>query len=260
MKTSELKLSRNYDRAAWFYEASSNLYSTGQIKVAKLSQLRFLAPGQSILYLGVGAGEDACEAAKQGLKVTCLDISQGMLSRLQRKLDRAGLSAELICGNAFDHCRYGEYDAVATNFFLNCFKRPMMLEMMQHALSLVRPGGRFFVADVSPPQGTWAGRAFNFAYSKWAMAMFWAMRLVPWHENYNYADELRQLGIQVDDVSNFRLAGIGPIMFQSVAATRPVSVSTSSIPRPHLGNSVTANSVADTLVSGENHVGLGRES
>lgn len=253
MKTSELKLSRNYDRAAWFYEASSNLYSTGQIKVAKLSQLRFLQPGQSILYLGVGAGEDACEAAKQGLKVTCLDISQGMLGRLQKKLDRAGVSAELICGNAFDHCRYDEYDAVATNFFLNCFKRPMMREMMQHALSMARPGGRFFVADVSPAQGSWTGRVFNIAYSKWAMAMFWAMRLVPWHENYNYADELRQLGIQVDEVSNFRLAGIGPIMFQSVAATRPVSQLAGTIPKPHLGNSLGAYSGADKLVAGESH-------
>jgi len=253
MATSERKLSRNYDRAAWFYETSSNIYSTGQIKVAKLSQLRYLQPGQSILYLGVGAGEDACEAAKSGLKVTCLDISQGMLSRLQRKLDQAGVSAELICGNAFDHCRYGEYDAVATNFFLNCFKRPMMREMMQHALSMVRPGGRFFVADVSPPQGSLPARLFNIAYSKWAMAMFWAMRLVPWHENYDYADELRRIGIQVDEVSNFRLAGVGPIMFQSVAATRPVTSNFGAIPKPHLGNHAASNLGSSKFVVGESH-------
>ena len=253
MTISERKLSRNYDRAAWFYETSSNLYSTGQIKVAKLSQLRFLQPGQSILYLGVGAGEDACEAAKSGLNVTCLDISQGMLNRLQRKLDRAGVKAELICGNAFDHCRFGEYDAVATNFFLNCFKRPMMREMMQHALSLVRPGGRFFVADVSPPQGSLPARVFNIAYSKWAMAMFWAMRLVPWHENYDYADELKRLGIQVDEVSNFRLAGVGPIMFQSVAATRPITTNINAIPKPHIGTHAETDLTAKNWVAGESH-------
>jgi ubiquinone/menaquinone biosynthesis C-methylase UbiE len=234
MAISERKLSRNYDRAAWFYETSSNLYSTGQIKVAKLSQLRFMQSGQSMLYLGVGAGEDALEAARLGLRVTCIDISQGMLSRLQKKLDRENLSAELICSNAFDHCRFDQYDAVATNFFLNCFKLPMMREMMKHAITLARPGGRFFVADVSPPQGSLPARVFNVAYSKWAMAAFWAMRLVPWHENYDYAAELQRQGLQVDEVSNFRLAKVGPIMFQSVAATRPTAPhAASAIPAPH---------------------------
>jgi demethylmenaquinone methyltransferase/2-methoxy-6-polyprenyl-1,4-benzoquinol methylase len=235
MVTSERKLSRNYDRAAWFYETSSHIYSTGQIKVAKVSQLRFLQPGQRVLYLGVGAGEDALEAARMGLQVTCIDISQGMLQRLQRKLNRAGLTAELICCNAFDHCRYNHYDAVATNFFLNCFKRPMMQEMMKHALSLVKPGGRFLVADVSPPQGSLPARVFNLAYSKWAMAMFWAMRLVPWHENYDYAAELRLQGMTVDDVSDFRLAKLGPIMFQSVAATKRLETPTPQpARRPHV--------------------------
>jgi len=224
MATSERTLSRNYDRAAWFYEASSHIYSTGQIRAAKLSQLQFLQPGQSILYLGVGAGEDAVRAAEMGLQVTCVDISQGMLNRLQHKLRQGGWQAELICGNAFDHCRFEHYDAVATNFFLNCFKPAMMREMLKHASSLVKPGGRMFIADISPPQGSLLSRTFNLAYSKWAMAMFWLMRLVPWHENYDYAREMTALGLQVDSVLNFRLAKFGPVMFQSVAAICPAAV------------------------------------
>lgn len=251
MVTSERKLSRNYDRAAWFYETSSHIYSTGQIKVAKVSQLRFLQPGQRVLYLGVGAGEDALEAARMGLQVTCIDISQGMLQRLQRKLNRAGLTAELICCNAFDHCRYNHYDAVATNFFLNCFKRPMMQEMMKHAISLVKPGGRFFVADVSPPQGSLPARAFNLAYSKWAMAVFWAMRLVPWHENYDYAAELLQQRMTVDNVSDFRLAKVGPIMFQSVAATKPIEVPTThTARRPHVLDTVSSSGTVNAAFDG----------
>lgn len=221
--TADQKLGRNYDRAAWFYEASANIYSTGQIKAAKLSQLKYLSPGQSILYLGVGAGEDAIRAARAGLHVTCIDISQGMLDRVQRKLDRENLQAELICVNAFEHQRLGHYDAVATNFFLNCFKKPAMQEMLRHAVSLVKPGGRFFVADVSPPQGNILERGFNVAYSKWAMSLFWMMKLVPWHENFDYANELRTLGIEVNAVENFRLAKAGPILFTSISATCPGS-------------------------------------
>jgi hypothetical protein len=111
----------------------------------------------------------------------------------------------------------------------------MMQEMMRHAITLVKPGGRFLVADVSPPQGSLPARAFNLAYSKWAMALFWAMRLVPWHENYDYAAELRQQGMTVDDVSNFRLAKVGPIMFQSVAAIKPADApAVSPARRPHV--------------------------
>lgn len=215
------KLARNYNRAAWFYEASANVYSTGQIKAAKCSQLRYLQPGQSILYLGVGAGEDAIRAARNGLKVTCIDISGRMLDRLQAKLDRKNLQAELICADAFTHQRWEHYDAIATNFFLNCFKRDGMRKMLGHAISLLKPGGHYFVADVSPPVGSLPARYFNLAYSKWAMAMFWAMRLVPWHENYNYESELTAQGLQILGNDDFRLAKVGPVMFRSVVAQKP---------------------------------------
>ena len=215
------KLARNYNRAAWFYEASANVYSTGQIKAAKCSQLRYLEPGQSILYLGVGAGEDALRAARQGLQVTCIDISSRMLDRLQAKLDRRNLEAELICADAFTHQRWEHYDAIATNFFLNCFKRDGMRKMLGHAISLLKPGGYYFVADVSPPVGTLPARCFNLAYSKWAMAMFWAMRLVPWHENYDYESELAAQGLTILGKDDFRLAKVGPVMFRSVVGQKP---------------------------------------
>jgi len=271
--TSDKQLSKNYDRAAWFYETSAEIYSTGQIKAAKVSQLQFLSPGQSILYLGVGAGEDAVRAAQKGLKVTCIDISQGMLDRLQRKLKKKGLSAELICGNAFEHSKFEHYDAVATNFFLNCFKHPAMLDMMKHALTLLRPGGMFFVADVSPAKGSFPARIFNLVYSKWAMAMFWAMRLVPWHENYDYAKELTAQGMKVESVQDFRIAAIGPVMFHSICAVKPSRIDADDHPHPHLeakgqfsANSTTSNVTLDdatgvdsslTRTAGKPHAALG---
>ena len=81
-------LGRNYDRAAWFYEKSAKIYSTNQIRASKRYQLQYIEPGQTVLYLGAGAGEDAVMAAKHGAKVTCIDISQGMLDQVQKKLDQ----------------------------------------------------------------------------------------------------------------------------------------------------------------------------
>lgn len=227
-QASKSRLARNYNRAAWFYEASANIYSTGQIKAAKCSQLKHLEAGQSILYLGVGAGEDALRAARKGLAVTCIDISQRMLDRLEEKLNRENLSARLICIDAYQHQQWDHYDAIATNFFLNCFKRDGMRSMMAHAIAMLKPGGRFLVADVSPPVGSFPARCFNVAYSKWAMTMFWLMNLVPWHENYDYATELTAQGLSVESVEDFRLAKIGPVLFRSVVASKPLALTRKS--------------------------------
>ena len=65
-------LGRNYDRAAWFYEKSAKIYSTNQIRASKRYQMQHIEPGEKVLYLGAGAGEDALMAARHGAKVLSL--------------------------------------------------------------------------------------------------------------------------------------------------------------------------------------------
>ena len=213
-------LARNYDRAAWFYESSADIFSFGQIKACKASQLKHVKPGDNMLYLGVGAGEDALNAARNGINVTCIDISQGMLNRFQRKLDKENLSAELICQNAFEHKRFGHYDAVATNFFLNVFRRDDMVKMMKHAASLVRPQGKFMIADVADPQGNPLSKLVNLLYLKTAMASFCLLGMVPWHENYRYAEFFSEAGLEFEAVDRFYLAKIGPVVYQNIVARK----------------------------------------
>lgn len=210
----------NYDLVAGTYQLSSHLYSTGQIAAAKLSQIKFLTSGDSILYLGVGPGEEAVEAAEAGMRVTCLDSSQGMLNRVQKKLQKRNLQAELLCQDAFEHSPDKPYDAVAANFFLNCFKKPDMLRMMEHAVSLVKTGGLLMVADVSLAEGNLFARGLNLVYLKSAMAIYWAMGLVPWHENYDYPALLEERGLVVQTIEKFRFAKIGPVVFQNTVAKR----------------------------------------
>lgn len=216
----EKKLARNYDKAAWFYETTAGIYSTGQIYRSKVNQLQTMETGQSILYLGVGAGEDAICAAKKGLTVTCLDISQKMLERVKRKIKAKGYTATFHCLNAFDFVEYEKYDAVATNFFLNCFHRPKMQQMMNHAIKLIKPGGKLMVADVSPPVGSLPSKCFNLMYSKWAMSLFWMLQLVPWHENYDYKQEMIHQGLSIERTDDYRIAKFGPVMFRSVTGCK----------------------------------------
>jgi len=213
-------LGRNYDRAAWFYEKSAKFYSTNQIRATKRFQVQFIKPDDKVLYLGAGAGEDAIMAARAGAKVTCIDISQGMLDRVQRRFDAEGLKVELICGDAYQHDRIGYYDICAANYFLNIFRRADMQKMMNFSATLVRPGGKYLIADVALPQGNIFAKAFNLFYLKLAMASFWTMGLVPWHENYDYVSCLSEAGLQLDQVEYFRFAKKGPVLFQSIIAAR----------------------------------------
>lgn len=213
-------LARNYDRAAWFYELSAAAFSFGKIRASKKYAVHQVPAGKRVLFLGVGSGEDAILAARRGLQVTCLDLSQRMLDGLQRQLDREGLSAEIICGDAFEHHRTGYYDAVCANYFLNVFFRPDMERMVRHCATLVGPGGLFLVADVSPAQGIWPARLFNVVYLKLAMVTFWLAGLVPLHRTYDYTAAFPDAGWQLDHIRYFRILKWGPILFRTIVARR----------------------------------------
>ena len=86
-------LGHRYDRIAHSYERAGRIYSCGLIPRAKAAQIARMRPGGSVLYLGVGAGEDALLAAQCGVDLTCIDVSAGMLAQTAAKLQAVGLSA-----------------------------------------------------------------------------------------------------------------------------------------------------------------------
>lgn len=220
MANQENPMESNYDRAAWFYEKAAKVYSTNQIRASKRFQLNYIEPGDKVLYLGAGTGEDAIMAAKHGAEVTCIDISQAMLQRVQRKLDRESLSAELICQDALEHDRIAHYDVVASNYFLNVFRRQGMIDMLNFTATLVKPGGKYLVADVARSQGNLLAQAFNIFYLKLAMVSYWAIGLVPLHENYDYCKFFPAAGLEKEHVEFFRFAKRGPVLFQTIVGRR----------------------------------------
>ena len=131
---------RSYELVAPFYEELARVLSLGRIGRAKRSQLEHVPAGSRVLYAGVGSGEDAEAAVDAGLEVTALDLSPRMLGRLERRLgDRA--PRVRFCREDFRAHRGGPYDALALNFFLNVFGERELDAVLDHAVSLLRPGG-----------------------------------------------------------------------------------------------------------------------
>lgn len=86
------------------------------------------APGERILELGCGTGEDALRLARRGLEVVALDRSPAMVEAAREKLERAGLAerVRLLRLSIEDWCAEpaaagGPFDGALSNFgALNC--------------------------------------------------------------------------------------------------------------------------------------------
>jgi ubiquinone/menaquinone biosynthesis C-methylase UbiE len=211
---------RRYDRAAWFYEGSAAVFSLGQIRAAKRYAVEQLRSGGRVVFLGVGTGEDAIMAAENGCQVTCVDISRGMLDRLEARLAKRNLSAEIVCQNAFDYHPAELFDACTTNFFLNTFREADMVQMLVHAATLVRPGGKFLITDVAIAQGNFLSKAANVVYLKSAMIAYWLLGMIPLHRNYDYAAYFAQAGLAYDHHKTYKLFPAGPIVYQVTVGSR----------------------------------------
>jgi demethylmenaquinone methyltransferase/2-methoxy-6-polyprenyl-1,4-benzoquinol methylase len=210
---------RSYTAVAAIYETLAACYSGGQIAAAKRAQLAEMQSGDRVLYVGVGAGEDAVEAARLGVRLTCLDLSSAMLTHLEARLG-PDAQAEIICGNAFDHTRPGYYDVVTANFFLNAFSEPAMREMLAHLAGLLRPGGKLLIADLALPQGNVVARMAQRAYSRFANVAFRAFGLVPLHPIYDYRSLFAACHLDCVRSASFRLCGFGPVAYETLTAVR----------------------------------------
>ncbi|MGV6806266.1 MAG: RsmB/NOP family class I SAM-dependent RNA methyltransferase [Ruegeria sp.] len=137
--------------------------------------VRVLAPqpGEKVLDLCAAPGGKTMQLAAAGADVTALDVSESRLARVRENLARTGLSAEVVAGDALEH--KGQYDAVlldapcsATGTIRRHPDLPfakdgsefgglieLQAQMLAHAWTLVKPGGRLVYCTCSllPDEG-----------------------------------------------------------------------------------------------------------
>jgi len=135
-----------------------------------------LAPkaGERVLDLCAAPGGKTLQLAAAGAEVTALDISDARLARLRENLTRTGLSARVVVGDALTFAE-GGFDAIlldapcsATGTIRRHPDLPfvkdgselaeltaMQAAMLDHALTLLNPGGRlvFCTCSLLPEEG-----------------------------------------------------------------------------------------------------------
>ena len=157
-------------------------------------------PGEAILEIGFGTGHCLVALAKavgSSGGVIGLDISDGMLSLAQKRLQEEGLNdrVDLRLGDAakLDFIQAGSLDGVFMSFTLELFDNPEIPRVLQECHRALKRGGRIAVVSMTKtdPPGM-------------------AVRMYEWfHEHMpDYADcrpifarhALEQSGFQIQDV------------------------------------------------------------
>lgn len=204
-----------YDRVSSFYDWLANLYSWGQIKASKASQIEEIEVGAKVLYAGVGGGEDAVLAALHGAKVTVIDLSTSMLDKAQQKFRSEGVEdkIEIVCVDIIQFHRYEQYDVIAANFFLNVFSESLMLEVFQHLIKLLKPGGKIMIADFSPLSSNFLINLLQSIYSYSGMIFFWVLAGSQLHKMYKYEEYFSEIGLKLNQTKKFGL-------FKSITAIK----------------------------------------
>jgi ubiquinone/menaquinone biosynthesis C-methylase UbiE len=216
------QVARSYESISSFYERLNALFTGGQNLATRLSQIEDMHAGQRVLYVGVGPGEEALEAARRGIKVTCVDLSPSMIEIVRQRFEKAGLPGEFVCADIMEFESEEPFDVVVSNFFLNIFSRPVMLQMLTRLVSLVRPGGDFVVADFASPRGNVVLRVRHWLYYTVANVSHWMLGLCALHRIYDYTECYPALGLKLRSTRYFRLSilGPGPWIFLSMRATK----------------------------------------
>jgi demethylmenaquinone methyltransferase/2-methoxy-6-polyprenyl-1,4-benzoquinol methylase len=209
---------KNYDLVAKRYAALNYRDNQSPIFRSKTVQLNEIFPGNKVLFAGSGPGEDARAAAGKGAQVTCIDVSNRMLSICAQKFNEQALEGRFINVNVMNHT--DKYDVVIANFFLNVFNRKTARAVLTHLSSLLVPQGILMITDVSPLRGNLFHRVIIFfGYLSVALPAA-VLGLTALHVPYEYSHFFDAAGLELKWDESFRKRETGPPLFKTWAAIK----------------------------------------
>lgn len=146
-----------FDLLAPHYPWMERILAGPRLQRCRTAWLDELAGCRKILVAGVGHGPALVEllARLPGAHLTCVDASAGMLAVAEQRVRRAGFDRSRL---AFVHATLphwrptvGGYDAVVTNFFLDCFSPEELRAVVALLAAAATSDARWVVADFTIP-------------------------------------------------------------------------------------------------------------
>lgn len=152
------KIQTLFDSIAGDYDRLNHILSLGVDKSWRRRALRWILdgePGKRILDLACGTGDFSIEMARHSGPDTVidgLDLSEGMLEVMRRKVDAAGLSGRITArrGNSESmDWSDSSFDRVTIAFGIRNFENRE--KALREILRVLKPGGRLVILELSVP-------------------------------------------------------------------------------------------------------------
>jgi SAM-dependent methyltransferase len=130
------------------------LLAGNQLQQCRSAFLPDFLSARSILLLGEGHGRfvRALAALPGERSILCVDQSRGMIEVARERLpEERGITFQ--CVDIFEFEPSGQFDAVATHFFLDCFTEAQLDRVIPKISGFVAEGGLWHLADFQIPTG-----------------------------------------------------------------------------------------------------------
>ena len=177
-------ISQRYDRIAGLIPFFDWLFFLPPGLRRRAADRLDLRPGNSVLEIGCGTGRNfpfLRKAVGPSGRIYGVDLSAGMLDKARElRNDNHWTNIHLVEGDAADYSAPEPLDAIL--FSLSYNTMPHHLEVLQHAWSQLRPGGRLVIMDAKLPAGR-AGQLI-LPFSLWLMkhTMLGNPLILPWQD------------------------------------------------------------------------------
>ena len=159
---------RTFDAVAPFYDLLASLMFWGAIKRSQIHPLESDPPYGKVLIIGGGTGW-ILEYVLKSPSVTRVDYvecSQKMLDRARKRAFPEVQKVNFIRGDERS-IPEGQYDAIVTNFFLDCFEEDRLQKVITVLDHCLKTGGHWYFSDFR------IGKAWYAQW--WQKPLTWAM-------------------------------------------------------------------------------------
>lgn len=152
----------SFCRIAPHYDRLERLTANRRLDEARTALVDGLPADGKILSVGEGHGRFAeiCLRARPDAQLTCLDASAAMLRQARQRLGATSADVDWVHADIRAWEAAESYDAIVTCFFLDCFPRNELMDVIGRLAKSARAKASWLNVDFAiPNRGPWRWRA-----------------------------------------------------------------------------------------------------